>query len=156
MNINVHVKDSTNGFVWQFDLTSQDEILVNDFWINEDKLLIDLSGTEPFKNKTTWDSLELKDYHILLLHCFSYFKTVNDINELSMIYEEPFLSFKFLVAACVKRMTLDGNVGFETIFVERTADDKLFMETKTSYWFSFVDKPKILRPGLRLVIDNDF
>jgi hypothetical protein len=116
-----------------------------------------LSHTEPFKGRTTWSDLEMVHYQIMFLHAFDKIPMSHPIDDLSVGYKEPFISFRFLASAAIKHARVNGVTGMDLLSVSRPREDRITMDFRRTYRFDFQNySPPIIPkvPLFQVVVDN--
>ena len=160
MQVNVEFVDSTLGHSWTTELSERDEIFVNDVWYKEDSLLVELCDQELFRNKTTWSDLELIHYQLLLMKCFDHLGPNPAMDDITLRYKEPFLTFRFFASCVVKMARIDGLTGFDTLTIARPKENRILIDFRKTFKFDWNEftppnvEPIVKKHPFQLIVDN--
>lgn len=164
MGIVIDFVDIPHDNVWSVELTTKDEVLVNDVWYREDQLLVELSHQEPFLGKTKWCDLEMIHYQLLLYKAFDLLDPQTKVTTFNVEHREPFLTFSFLASAIVKMCHINGISGFDRVMISRPVESRITVDFRKTFRFDWdqyvppappekIDKAAKVNP-FRVVVDN--
>lgn len=143
-----HVSDK----FWSIEITDADELYIDDIWKLDDTLFLNMKNNI-FENIFSWSDLDLIHYQILIYATFDLVKNSDDkLDEITTRFREPFYSLRLIATSLIKYFYLNNLQGFDTLYISRSDDNKIHINTEKKFVFSFNEtKPK---NKLQLVIDN--
>lgn len=144
--------DENTMVAWECDITDSDIKNVVSTWYIDDELLVGLSSSPSFENKTAWSDLSKDNIYTLILHCFSKIRADDSDKKIERL-EEPYSSFKFLTGVLIRHLELNGVSGFDRVNITRNVFGKLTVKFSLQETFS-IDTIKPA-PVFKIVVDNE-
>lgn len=124
---------------------------VDAYWEREDKLLVDLSSTDAFKDRRRWCDLTPTHFRFLIMSTMNKVSALTD-EEQADNTNETMASLTFLLTAFIKCMEDLTESTIELLRVNRLGEDEILYDYSGSINMHLDN----LRPknGLRVIVDN--
>lgn len=120
-------------------------------WNIPDKILIDLSKTKFFENKTNWSSLSCDNFKFLICGSFDSLNKIPDEHITNQNIPE-INSFQFIVSAFLYNLELNCKFKIKTMTISRIRPDHLDFDFSATS--SLQLKNIATKPSLKIIVDN--
>lgn len=148
----VSYSDEENLLSWEVVVSERDLDHVISTWYTNDSLLVGLSSTPSFEDKTAWADLSKDNIYTLILHCFSRLELEGADEKIERL-DEPFRSMKFLTCVLIRHFALNDVSGFNRINFTKTIFGKLNVKLSLNDTFSLGNI--VVKPTFTIVVDNE-
>jgi hypothetical protein len=124
-------------------------------WMKKDRLLVDLSTNEVFRDRTAWCDLTPFHFRILLMESFRYTDKLraNDrVNEAHPAVR----SLHFLITALIHCLELRGSMEIDLMHIDRISDTQITYRFSSTLWDDDYTLPKAnAEPDLKIIVSNE-
>jgi hypothetical protein len=155
MTISVVIDDYIQDRRTSYIFTEQQMDIIRGHWSNRDKLLVDLSTTEYFKNKTRWCDLDPVHYKIMILRNLIICQELNQTENISDI-ETAERSLQFLIGAMINAIQIKCECRLDLLKIQRVNDRILNFDFQANLILEIESnkQQESTKPPFKIVIDN--
>jgi len=128
---------------------------IEDNWHKKDKLLVELSDTTVFRNRTRWCDLEPFHYQVLIIKNITKLDNLTDAEQMDES-NEVVKSLHFLISGMIKVLEKYTQTSVELLRIDRISDSNVNFIHQGSISIQLDDKKteKKKMDSLKIIVDN--
>lgn len=155
MATTVLLSDFVNNKHFHLVFTAHEFMAIEQNWTNEDKLLVELSTTTAFRNRTRWCDLNPFHYQILVTKNISKLDELSDSEQMDE-NNEVVKSLHFLITGLIKSLEAGTNSNVELLRIDRVSDVNVNFSYHGSQCIQLetAKKHKKKPDTIKIVVDN--
>lgn len=146
-----HVQNKSFHLVF----TDKEFVVIDTHWNDQDRLLVDLSDTVVFENRTRWSELSPMHYQLLITKNLSRLDALSDDEQMDE-NNETVKSLHFLITGLLKCLETNTGSNIDLMRIERIADDNITFTFSARVCLQIGNKSakECRNNPFRIVVDN--